>query len=191
MSKSKTRVKIVAVAALAGVAAALLPVSAAQASPHRDARGPRGVTLADVISAEPQYETVRREVPREVCRTEDVPRPRGQYSATSPVLGAVIGGAIGNAVGHGHRNKQVGAVVGALLGGAIGHDVARRNQLRDGGYEYESRDVCRVETSYEEDERLTGYEVTYRYGGETYTTFMDRDPGPRLRVRVNVTPGRG
>lgn len=190
MSKSSYRTKIVAIAATASLAMTLFPLSA-DASPRRDNRAPRGFAQADVIRVDPQYETVRREVPREVCRTEDVPRPRSQYSVTSPVLGAVIGGALGNAVGHGDRNKKVGAVIGALLGGAVGHDIARREQVRDGGYDYERRDACRVETSYEEDEQLTGYEVTYRYGGETYTTFMDRDPGPRLRVRVDVTPVEG
>jgi uncharacterized protein YcfJ len=189
--QSKTSAKIVTVATLIGIGATLLPANLAEASPRREARESRGYAQADVIRAEPQYELVRREVPREVCRTEEYTRPRGDYSVTSPVLGAVIGGALGNAVGHSRRNKQVGVAVGALLGGAIGHDIARRNQARNGGYDVESRDVCRIETSYEEDERLTGYEVTYRYAGETFTTFMDRDPGPRLRVRVDVTPVEG
>ncbi len=190
--KSSRRMKIVTVATLVGIATSLLPAAVAEASPRRESRAPRaGYAQAEVLRAEPQYEVVRREVPREVCRSEEVTRPRGGYSVTSPVLGAVIGGALGNAVGHSRRNKQVGVAVGALLGGAIGHDIARRNQERNGGYDVESRDVCRVETSYEEDERLTGYDVTYRYGGETYTTFMDRDPGPRLRVRVDVTPVEG
>ena len=191
MSKSKFRVKVLVVAL-----AALLPVVALADSDYRSngsgygerGRDGRGIAQAEVIRSVPQYETVRVEVPREVCSERDVPRRRGEYSAPGPVLGAVVGGAIGNAVGHGKTNKRVGAVVGALLGGAVGHDISRRNEARDGGYDYESRRQCSVETEYQEEDRLTGYEVTYRYAGETYTTFMDRDPGRRIRVRVAVTP---
>ena len=190
MSKSKFRVKVLVVAM-----AALLPLAALAESDYRSyggngdrGREGRGIAQAEVIRSVPQYETVRVEVPREVCSERDVPRRRGEYSATGPVLGAVVGGAIGNAVGHGKTNKRVGAVVGALLGGAVGHDISRRNQERDGGYGYETRRECSVESEYQEEDRLTGYEVTYRYAGETYTTFMDRDPGRRIRVRVAVTP---
>ena len=192
MSKSNFRVKVLVVAL-----AALLPAAAAFAeSDYRSISGGygergrdgRGIAQAEVIRSVPQYETVRVEVPHQVCSERDVPRRRGEYSATGPVLGAVVGGAIGIAVGHGKTNKRVGAVVGALLGGAVGHDISRRGQDRDGDYDYESRRECRVDTEYEEEDRLTGYEVTYRYAGETYTTFMDRDPGRRIRVRVAVTP---
>lgn len=192
--ETTVRIPRVRVAALAaGLALVLAPLSA-EAGRHGDRYDGRSAArgaFAEVIDVRPQYDIVRREIPREVCHTEEYRQPRGQYSATAPVLGAVVGGAIGNAVGHRKRNKQVGAVIGALLGGAIGHDIARRNEVRGGGYEVESRDVCRVETSYQEEERLSGYEVTYRYGGETYTTVMDRDPGRRLRVDVDVRPAEG
>lgn len=144
---------------------------------------------AQVLASDPIYETVSYTVPVEECRQERVAyhENRGRASATGPILGAIIGGALGNAVGHKKRNKQVGTAVGAVLGGSIGADIARRNRSY-GGTRYAMEEVC--STGYEErfEEQLTGYRVTYRYGGETYHTTMNRDPGSSLRVRVSVTP---
>ncbi len=147
-----------------------------------------GYQYARVLSSEPVYETVAYSVPVEECRDETVAyhESRGR-SATPPILGAIIGGALGNAVGHKKRNKQVGTVVGAVLGGSIGADVARRNRRHD-DVRYTTREVCSVRHEDRREERLAGYLVTYRYGGETYTTEMDHDPGSRLRVRVSVSP---
>jgi hypothetical protein len=36
--------------------------------------------------------------------------------------------------------------------------------------------------------RLTGYRVDYEYRGQMYSTFMQDQPGPTLRVRVSVDP---
>lgn len=144
---------------------------------------------AKVISSEPIYETVSYSVPVEQCREETVAHhePRAR-SATAPIVGAIIGGALGNAVGHKKRNKQVGAVVGAVLGGSIGADVARRRAGYGDDVYYSTREVCSVVHERHSEQRITGYLVTYRYGGETYTAELDHDPGDRLRVRVDVTP---
>lgn len=145
-----------------------------------------GYDEAEVVDVRPLYETVRYSEPREVCYDERVRDDDGRYSATGPILGAVIGGAIGNAVGHKKRNKQVGTVVGAILGGAVGHDISSRNS--GSGSSYRTEQVCDVEHEYREEERISGYNVTYRYAGETYTTRMSRDPGRTIRVRVQVSP---
>lgn len=148
-----------------------------------------GYDYARVLSSDPIYETVSYSVPVEQCRDETVAYhdDRGR-SATGPILGAIIGGAIGNAVGHKKRNKQVGTAVGAVLGGSIGADIARRHRARHADVRYTTREVCSVAYEDHVEERLTGYRVTYRYAGETYTTEMDDDPGSSLRVRVRVTP---
>ncbi|MDH3644616.1 MAG: glycine zipper 2TM domain-containing protein [Gammaproteobacteria bacterium] len=146
---------------------------------------------AKVVAVEPLYETVTYDVPREQCYVERAPsRYEGRHgrSATAPIVGAIIGGALGNAVGHKKRNKQVGTVVGAILGGSIGADIRRRNHGNYQHVSYRDQQVCRVVSDTREEERLLGYRVTYRYAGETYTTRMDRDPGPSLRVRVRVSP---
>lgn len=142
---------------------------------------------AQVISAEPVYETIRREVPVQACHQEEVAYRSGRNrSATGPILGAIIGGAIGNAVGHEKRNKQVGTVVGAVLGGSIGADISRRQ--RSGPVDYRTEEVCDTRYEVRSEEQLAGYDVRYVYAGTTYQTRMPRDPGDTLRVRVRVSP---
>ncbi len=145
---------------------------------------------APVVAVEPVYEIVTHAVPREQCYEQNVAyrEPTQRRSFTGPIVGAIIGGAIGNALGHHKHNKQVGVVVGALLGGSIGADVARRNRYRDAPVSYRTEEVCNVVQDIREEERLAGYDVTYRYGGRTYTTRMQRHPGDSVRVRVRVTP---
>ena len=153
---------------------------------------------ARVVRSIPVYENVAYEVPVEECRTERVAYSSGGHhraSATGPILGAIIGGALGNAVGHKKRNKQVGTVVGAVLGGSIGADISRRYRARNDVYgyrgesvTYRDEQVCDVVNEYRHEERLTGYDVTYVYAGQTYNTVMPHDPGRSLRVRVRVSP---
>lgn len=163
------------------VAATLVPTTALADGRYQYAR---------VLSSDPIYETVSYTVPVEECRQEPVayPQDRGRASATGPIVGAIIGGALGNAVGHKKRNKQVGTAVGAILGGSIGADIARRHRQQNAYTRYGTEQVCSVYHEERFEEELTGYRVTYRYGGETYSTTLDHDPGDSLRVRVHVTP---
>ncbi|MDN5850335.1 MAG: hypothetical protein L0H63_11995, partial [Nitrococcus sp.] len=48
--------------------------------------------------------------------------------------------------------------------------------------------VCQVTHDTHYEQRVDGYDVTYRYRGETYRAQMPYDPGSRLPVRVAVTP---
>ena len=146
-----------------------------------------------VLDVEPIMATVEVVEPQERCWFEDVRQPprHASQGATAPLLGAVIGGAVGNAVGHNKRNKQVGAVVGAVLGGSIGYDISRRDHARTGSVRkvrVVTQQVCRTHDRRRTEQRVTGYLVTYRYGGETYRTRMDHRPGETIRVRVRVTP---
>jgi uncharacterized protein YcfJ len=145
---------------------------------------------APVVGVDPVYEVVTHSVPREQCYERDVAYRQPTYarSVTAPIVGAIIGGAIGNAVGHHKRNKQVGTVVGALLGGSIGADVARRHRYRNARLSYRTEEVCSIVEEFREEERLAGYDVTYRYGAGTYTTRMRHHPGDSIRVKVRVTP---
>jgi uncharacterized protein YcfJ len=146
---------------------------------------------ARVIGADPIYENVTVEVPVRECRTEQIAYPRASQraSATGPILGAIIGGALGNAVGHKKRNKQVGTVVGAVLGGSIGADMTRRHRgYRGDEVTYRTEEVCHVVNEVRTEQRFTGYDVRYVYGGTTYSTVMPHDPGQSIRVRVSVRP---
>jgi uncharacterized protein YcfJ len=146
---------------------------------------------ARVVAVRPVVETVSYAAPREVCTEQQMPyrQPR-PATATPTVLGAVLGGAVGNALGHDSQNEKVGAVVGAVLGGAVGYDWSRRRAETAGvsPVYYHTQQVCNVVQDVHEEERIAGYDVTYAYLGQTYTTRMSYDPGRTLRVRVQVDP---
>lgn len=168
----------VAIVILTGAAA--LPAQAAQIN----------YEYARVLAAKPLYETVHRSEPEQRCWEERVVYQEPRYrnnGATGTIVGGLIGAAIGNAVGHRKSNQRVGAVAGGLLGASIGHDVSRRSHgsvVQRVGTEQRCEVVKR---SYEE-QQLVGYQVKYRYHGKTYSTRMDRDPGERVKLRVQVSP---
>ncbi|MDZ7839687.1 MAG: glycine zipper 2TM domain-containing protein [Gammaproteobacteria bacterium] len=141
---------------------------------------------ARVVHVDPITEIVRVDDPREICWTESVTHrsPRRPASATPEIVGGIIGGVVGNQFGSG-RGKGVATVAGALLGGSIAHDYKKRRAYGHDVYT-EPVERCEIRHDYYEEERVVGYDVQYRYNGRIYHTRMDRDPGPRVRVRVNV-----
>ncbi len=138
---------------------------------------------AKVLSAQPIYTVERRPIDERECWNETVSYTGHQGSMTGVIAGGIIGGVIGNQIGKGH-GRQAATVAGTLLGGSIGHDISHSKPRRHQAVE----EHCRVYRRYTEEERITGYRVTYRYDGRTYTRTMSHDPGPRLRVRVKVEP---
>lgn len=154
------------------------------------ASSPNYTEQARVTRVKPIVKTYENRTPREQCHYEKVayqePVHRGSSSATSTILGAVIGGALGNELGHRKHNKRNGAAIGAILGGSIGRDIGRgKTQYVT---KYRDERVCNTTTEVSYDERVIGYDVTYRYNGQPYTTRMNYDPGDSIRVRVAVTP---
>ena len=53
---------------------------------------------------------------------------------------------------------------------------------------YRDEQRCKTYYDVETEERLTGYEVSYRFSGREYQTITDQHPGKKLRVRVGVEP---
>ena len=143
---------------------------------------------AKVERVKPIYRTVRVDRPRQECWQQDVvhrdPRAR---SATPLVVGGILGGAVGHQIGNG-RGRDIATVAGALLGASIGNDM---RQQQYGGREWVSSEhVCRNVVDYTEERQVVGYEVSYHYHGRQYVTEMDHDPGPLVRVEVDVAPVR-
>ena len=64
----------------------------------------------------------------------------------------------------------------------IGEDI--RHQAR----QWKQQFRCRPVVEQRARERITGYRVTYRYGGETETTRLSYDPGARMPVNVSLSP---
>jgi uncharacterized protein YcfJ len=140
---------------------------------------------APVISSTPVYERINE--PRRECWSERVGYERvraGKREYGGAVLGALVGGLLGNTIGGGDGRKAAiaaGAATGAIVGDRIDND---GNEVRT--YQrpiYEER--CSVSDNWSQ--RLTGYDVVYRYNGRDYRAFLPYDPGPRVQVQVNVS----
>ncbi|MBD8526074.1 glycine zipper 2TM domain-containing protein [Pseudomarimonas arenosa] len=187
---NRSMLTVALIAGLAGVAAA----GSVQAE-HRDLRGYQAPAYeyAEVLEVDPIITRVQRPVQRDQCWREPVTYREPVRTADTrryrapAVLGAIVGGVIGNQFGNG-RGRDAATAAGALLGYHAVRDGQRSHQYA--GYRevtrYEER--CATQTEYFEDERVTGYDVTYRYNGQIYRTVTDFHPGDRLRVQVDVRP---
>jgi uncharacterized protein YcfJ len=73
-----------------------------------------------------------------------------------------------------------------MLGGSIARDITAANRSRPVSLETVER--CETVYNYQQEEKLVGYDVLYRYNGQEYKVRMPHDPGATVRVRVNVEP---
>lgn len=143
---------------------------------------------APVVSVVPQYQVHRTPVDREVCWEEQAweRTPSSRSSATPTIVGAIIGGVVGNQFGSG-SGRRAATAAGAALGGSIGRDVERSGRPPAQYYPVTS-ERCTVQRDWREDQRISGYRVSYEYDGEVYHTVTRHHPGDTIRVRVAVTP---
>lgn len=132
---------------------------------------------AEVYSVYPIREMYS--VPTEHCRNEIVTREH--RSVGGPLIGAITGGVVGHQFGKG-SGRDAATVIGALTGAVVG------DRMSDPAYREEK--VRRCTTEYEQRERITGYSVTYRYGGRTFSEVMREDPGKEVTLSVTATPVR-
>lgn len=138
---------------------------------------------ARVSSVEPQYENVS--VPRQQCSSQWVSEPRrnGGRDYGGAVLGGIVGGLIGNQVGGGH-GREAATAVGAVVGAFTGDNLANRDPWQQPVPM--SREVTTCRDVDDVRSRLVGYQVTYEYHGQQYTTLMHEKPGRFVPVRVSV-----
>ena len=112
------------------------------------------------------------------------------------VIGGIAGAVLGSRIGDG-SGRYVGTAVGSMVGGMAGrsiYDSSQRNrQVERRGtvrvcdpVPVTSRDGYYNDDDYDDDERLSGYDVTYEYANRTYHTRTNYHPGDRIRVRVDV-----
>ena len=134
-----------------------------------------------VIDARPIYRQVAVDVPRQYCGVRTVAREersRGGDSFAGTVVGGLVGAAIGHEIGNGRGSATA---VGGLIGASIGNDASKGRTVR-----YRDEEVCRTEYRTEYEQRIVGYDVSYRYQGRVYQTHTDRHPGDRIAVDVAV-----
>ncbi len=175
------------------------------------------VEYAKVVNVLPVYKQVSYQQPKRECWIEDQQhviryeghdKIRRNHSRGSGdvLIGGVIGGVIGNQLTRKSSNGArtgatvAGAIIGSALAGESNHRSSRNKRHRrhsDSSHNrynpqpvYETRPVKRCENTTEThyEERLQGYDVTYRYRGENFKTRMKRDPGDRIKVQVSVRP---
>ena len=162
---------------LSAITLGLLQAAPVQADGFRD--------TAYVVTSTPIYE--RFNEPRRECWSEKVGYERvrsGDKEYGGAILGGIVGGLLGNTIGKGNGRSvatAVGAATGAVVGDRIDNDGNEVREYRRPRYE----ERCSVTDNWSE--RLTGYNVVYRYQGHDYNTFMPYDPGRTVKVRVNVS----
>lgn len=146
---------------------------------------------ARVINVEPVIRQVEISTPQRQCWQEEVRQPvtiqHGPSRASSTLVGAIIGGVIGNQFGGG-SGKKLTTAAGAMLGASLGSDAARAHPQYSTYDRVSEQTRCTTRMEYHTEERPDGYDVTYRYRGEIFTTRMPYHPGKKLRLRVSVRP---
>lgn len=121
---------------------------------------PPGYDRAKVVRSTPIYETMRYPVDEQVCWDEQVWQR--------------------------HPPPAVPTVAGAVIGGVVGHEVAKNNHRR-GAYPV-TRTRCEIQRNWRMEQRITGWDVAYRYRGRVYHTWLPEQPGKHILVNVNVMP---
>ena len=135
---------------------------------------------AQVVSAVPVYE--RFNEPKRDCWLETTTpqaAAQGDRSPAGALIGGIAGGLLGHQIGKG-SGKDAATALGAITGAIVGD----RMQSSPGATQTVER--CRVTDHWTQ--RLTGYSVTYRYGGREFSAVLPNDPGRSLRVNVQVSP---
>ncbi|GAB4056925.1 glycine zipper 2TM domain-containing protein [Uliginosibacterium sediminicola] len=117
--------------------------------------------------------------PSQNCHYEEVlvQQPRSQGGGA--LIGAIAGGLLGNTVGRG-GGQFAATAVGTLVGAAVGDNLERQNT------DTVSQTVRRCSTTMSSQQRVIGYDVTYEYAGQRYTTRLPNDPGEWVPIRVSA-----
>lgn len=173
-------------------AAAFAAAGTASAQGYYEDRYGTEYDYARVIDVDPIIDVDSRPIRRDECWEQPVTYRESGYRSrdrTPAIVGGIVGGVLGNQVGSGH-GRDAATAAGALIGYNLARDSQRRNSYYgDRVYTtYEER--CATRTDYVSDERVTGYDVTYRYRGRNYHTVTDYHPGDRIRIAVNHHPIR-
>ncbi len=148
---------------------------------------------ARVIDVDPIVTRRYITTPHEECHVEHTGyyrevRHENRHGFAPMLLGSIIGGVIGHQFGDGN-SRRVLTAAGALVGGSVAHHATQRHHAGS-TYDYVPRTErhCTVVEEVTEIDHIEGYNVTYRYKGNTFIKRTDSHPGKRIRIRVDVTP---
>ena len=135
---------------------------------------------AQVMGASPNVVYVQ--VPHQQCTTmmpPPAPAPNTQVGAGT-VIGGIAGALLGAQVGQGN-GKIAAAAVGAATGALAGQSMQQASAAPQ-------TPIQSCQTVYQDEPQTQGYRVSYRYAGRVFSAVLPYEPGPTLRVNVQVTP---
>lgn len=124
--------------------------------------------------------TAQVSVPQQQC-TEQAAVVQPPTTGGGALLGALVGGLIGHNLGGG-MGRAAATGLGIVAGSAIGD----HNEAANTPASTVPVRTCQAVSSVES--RVVGYDVTYDYNGQRYTTRLPQDPGERIALNVSVVP---
>ena len=141
-----------------------------------------------VIRSVPIQQTSEIRTPQKNCAHRMIhvdDRGRALPGENGNILGTIIGGALGGFVGSnvGSGKCQLAATAIGVLGGAtIGRAYAPPRRAQ-----YVNREVCETSYRIQHVTNIVGYNVTYNFEGQVYTSRMQANPGTSIRLLLNTT----
>jgi uncharacterized protein YcfJ len=150
--------------------------------------------LAEVVAVTPVTKTVRVATsPSQKCesvpvRYTDQVHTERTSKGKNMLIGTVLGAVAGNQIADDSKHRDAATIGGAALGAWGGYEYSeKRNKPRTvTKTRYEQR--CTTVQNYRSEQKTDGYDVTYRYQGQVFTTRMETPPPARFPVTINVTP---
>lgn len=181
----KTILAAIVAAPIAAVGAGVAGYQMGDQNEFQTAEVQQNDGYATVIASRPLTETYTISEPRRECSKVPVRETVKQEAplggtATYLIGGAILGGVVGNQFGDG-RGRDIATAAGAALGGSLGYDQAKRGQKQKVVTRYVEQ--CHTVNHSRTATRNNGYEVTYEYDGQVYTTVMEQPPGTRFAVQ--------
>lgn len=150
------------------------------------------VRNATITSVNPIYETVFIEEPAMHC--EDIKNPiySTRQKEGNAAGGALLGMIIGGAVGKGLTGKNDGAAVGAVMGGLIGADQGSKPKTENFIIGYETKRHCYNTLVSKEVNRITSYNVTYKWRGliGSFYSTNKLSVGDSIKININLTTSK-
>ena len=152
--------------------------------------------LAEVVAVVPVTKDVSVPTSSRECNsvpvhyTEHV-QPQSRSSVpTNVIVGGLIGGVLGNQVVNGSK-RDAATVLGAATGGYLGYRRAKSKNEPEAVSRTRYEQRCHTVKGSRTETEPDGYDVTYRYQGQIYTTRMQSPPPARFPVELTVSPAMG
>jgi len=137
-----------------------------------------------VVSSVAVQQTSEIRTPIRNC-TDQLVEVDERGNAVGTLVGAAIGGLIGSQLGGG-TGKLAMTGLGVLGGAAIGSNGLSKD-WPPRKKQYRKETVCTTSYNIQHQTTIVGYNVTYNFEGQKYTTRMQTAPGKSIRLMLNTS----